>query len=482
MEKRLRDARARAEAQNNVEGTTGNPIIRPVDPPVGQPLLQPADQPGNNHVDQPMDDPVDEPVEGHANQPADEQVDEPGDKAGVEPANEDANGPAKEHGGEPAPVPAADGHADQPIDDSVGQHGSRPMSEPANEGGERPQPEVETDLEKLSEEAARKLQAQLNAEDAQRNKVKTPRQLEAEHAAQIQREANLARLPQLSVTHGDTNVILAQTDVRGDGNCLFRAFAVAYYGRERYWGEVRRRTRDWYDAIVDRTSRHTPARREMYGYMNALRGTSSSNPTSPIRERVTNNLNDQIHRQRAFGELEMIQVLADIFDVEIIVHFANANANDVSWGLSSRGNERELRENQTTRRQIHLIQYPALVHYTAGNLQGQRFRLHLTRDAGDLQLHRYPVVGMPDYQYNYQIPDNLRRGASLDSVDAPFAQSSSSTQRTVNNTSQNESVNQNRSPQVATSNSPGPSAPPQTSAPSPHNTTGAPRRRSQSKQ
>jgi len=144
--------------------------------------------------------------------------------------------------------------------------------------------------------------------------------------------------------------IFTQCDVVGDGNCMFRAFAVAYWG-EKYqdlWTEVRRRILLCHRAIVD-----DPAhpRRRLYTELNVTsietENARTKTPSSPTTRRVASNLIDQLEEPKAWGTMELVQLLADAFDVEILVHTADGGED---WRLLSRGDP-----NAT--RQIHITQW-----------------------------------------------------------------------------------------------------------------------------
>jgi len=197
--------------------------------------------------------------------------------------------------------------------------------------------------------------------------------------------------------------VFTQCDVIGDGNCMLRAFAVAYWGEkyENLWTEVRRRILLCHQAIVD--DRAHP-RRRLYTELNV---TSTENEdartnasSSPTTRRVAENLIDQLEEPKAWGTMELVQLLADAFDVEILVHTAD---NGEDWRLLSRGDPNAIR-------QLHITQW--LNHWSAlfPVDKNVRFTLHLadplnSDHRGPIPRGREMEVEPPFvYQLNGDIP------------------------------------------------------------------------------
>jgi len=189
--------------------------------------------------------------------------------------------------------------------------------------------------------------------------------------------------------------IYTQQNVQGEGNCQFRAFAVAYFGRdyEHLWTEVRRRTRSCYVAIVgEPPNRSNHPRRRLYTEMNMEStqvGTNSltvnQRAQSPTTLITDENLAHQIHANAAWGTTELTQVIADAFDVEIFTH---SMRNGEIWDTMVRGDP-------NASRQVHIVQWQN--HWTALHPVDPNFRMTNHLANVDIRAPVYPMYGPGSY-------------------------------------------------------------------------------------
>ncbi len=142
------------------------------------------------------------------------------------------------------------------------------------------------------------------------------------------------------------------------GNCLYQAFAWALFGNDDNWDTtVREPTRKWWDQVMaDPNSQ----RRAMYSVLNAqTAGGPPSDGRSPGTFLERDNLQHQLHRNQLWGTMEVVQVLADAFQVEVLMHMprVSRDGRPTEWEVLSRGIHGSL--------QIHLVNYVNYHHWTA---------------------------------------------------------------------------------------------------------------------
>lgn len=142
------------------------------------------------------------------------------------------------------------------------------------------------------------------------------------------------------------------------GNCLYQAFAWARFGTDDNWTTaVREPTRNWwYQVMADQNSQ----RRAMYTALNVQSGrTLAPGGRSPGTYIQDDNLADQMGREELWGSVDMIQILADAFQVEILMHVPqiSTDGGPTVWEVHSRGIHGSP--------QIHLVNYYNYHHWTA---------------------------------------------------------------------------------------------------------------------
>ncbi|TKA73692.1 hypothetical protein B0A49_04331 [Cryomyces minteri] len=253
------------------------------------------------------------------------------------------------------------------------------------------------------EDKARRLQKE-------REKKKAAQRLQAEAAELASAEVHLAREPQLQGFRFHENIWFHQTNVVGDGSCFWRAFAAAYYGDQEKWTDVRDAARTiWRRAVEDPTDNHVSRRRRtLYQHLDR-----QSVPSGPPREDNCH-LTDQLTVDGAWCTQEMLQLLADTYNVELFAHFplnttmVNSRPVAEDWGLTVRGVDRQ----DTNRRQIHLVNYMNAAHWTAVWAEANfQYTDHLIHDQND-PMHLMPTL---DNQLGEHAWRPLRRRGSHDS-------------------------------------------------------------------
>ncbi|KAK5016130.1 hypothetical protein LTR16_003362 [Cryomyces antarcticus] len=261
----------------------------------------------------------------------------------------------------------------------------------------------EVELRVVTEEdKARRLQREKEKEAAQR--------LQAKAAELASAEVELAREPRLQGFRFHENIWFHQTKVIGDGSCFWRAFAAAYYRDQEKWTDVKDAARAiWLRAVEDPTDNHVSRRRRTL-YQRLDRDSVPSGP--PRKDNCC--LTDQLTVDGAWCTQEMLQLLADAYNVELFAHFplntrmANGRPVAENWGLAVRGVDRQ----NTNRRQIHLVNYVNAAHWTAVWAEANfQYTDHLIHDQDD-PMHLMPTL---DDQLGEHAWRPLRRRGSHDS-------------------------------------------------------------------
>ncbi|KAI9855111.1 MAG: hypothetical protein M1813_000537 [Trichoglossum hirsutum] len=112
------------------------------------------------------------------------------------------------------------------------------------------------------------------------------------------------------LTYGEHSQRFETFDVPRDGNCFWAAFAEVYHHDARRWAEIKLQTRNFLTQVLAE-----PAHPRYSLYLGlstlAIAGGSGS-------------LLQQLHECNMWTSDEMTQIIADLFDVELIVHFCQA--------------------------------------------------------------------------------------------------------------------------------------------------------------
>lgn len=270
---------------------------------------------------------------------------------------------------------------DQP---SAGDETVAPVDDDAATGPTTDASEVAPDTSGGAALAKQLQEGQLKKESTPEKKA---RQEKRETQAQ-EREAELAQEPQFAAER-ELRIPLQQLDVTGNGHCLYYAFGVAYYdddriragapdlqGERRFGAMIRNRLRNWWNKVTtERSSAESQARLDWYRVLNA-----NSARASRIRRNQMETYTDALQqadgdtaaaaaavgyslthledrgwgnetfnwqitsrddRRRVWATLDVVQVLADAFDVQVIVHVPQldneAAPNIEGWGTVVRG-------------------------------------------------------------------------------------------------------------------------------------------------
>lgn len=313
------------------------------------------------------------------------------------------NAPSQPASDGPSPPPQGDGDGNEPAGghDTEDDPGSDHASETSGDG-----PDTAHD-EAIARALQDKSQTPEAAKTEEEKERKRKQDEEDERRRKATRSRNRKRAKQLRQEHRFDAAAglpgpLRQLEVTGDGHCLYRAFGVAYYGSEniargvrdehsedQYCLYVRGRLRRWWNKVTrERTSEESRSRLEYYRALNAMsarEGTQTRDRMqtyihaletnseailgySPTLEEDTdrgvetlawqiNSLDDD----NVGGTFETVQVLADAFDVEIIIHVPRLNGGHPpeieDWETFARGRQGA--------QQIHLIQWMDGLHWTA---------------------------------------------------------------------------------------------------------------------
>lgn len=175
------------------------------------------------------------------------------------------------------------------------------------------------------------------------------------HGILRERQLSLSNNAQLQGLRFHPEIIFRQYRTRGTGGtCLLRAFAQAYFGTQTAWRRVSRdaeRIIGLAGLIPD--AQHDPeiqlSRNHLYDRLD-----------DESRRSGWGSLLQQARGQE-FGTDALVQVLADVYGVEIFMHSPSIDFNrpqDNIWSLIIRGDSRPTRDGQ-----VHLVNYPALQHW-----------------------------------------------------------------------------------------------------------------------
>jgi hypothetical protein len=192
-----------------------------------------------------------------------------------------------------------------------------------------------------------------------------------------------------------------QTNVQGDGTCLWRAFAHAHFGDEKHFDRVK------YDVGVIFNYGTS-------GKFNKHTGNFARNYTGPNQIRkLRGELYDHLRKDREdldkqifddkYGTDEALQLLADAYDVQIFAHVIqhDKDVRDYTWGLIIRGHD------EAQRPQIHLANYRDAEHWTALTPSDNE-----PRGAGRTYQYTDPEMYMHMYDIDDVIPKPLARTAT----------------------------------------------------------------------
>ncbi len=181
------------------------------------------------------------------------------------------------------------------------------------------------------------------------------------------------------------NLVFTQTNAQGDGNCLWRAFGIAFHGNENdtTWQNVLLEARVIYHLAANQVLPNNHVRRHRAALYQGLEHASA--PANHALNQYL--LSEQVARQNRWATAEALQLLADAYNVEIFAHYRTFPNGQPAW------NARVFGHHQTAVRQIHLVNYVNTVHWTALTppAGSPPFTAHL---AAQYDLARQPLTGM----------------------------------------------------------------------------------------
>ncbi|KAF2808246.1 uncharacterized protein BDZ99DRAFT_521811 [Mytilinidion resinicola] len=158
---------------------------------------------------------------------------------------------------------------------------------------------------------------------------------------------------------GTRNREFRQHDAGGNGECLWRAFAHAYWGNADLWQRVQ------YDAAVvlnygrrGRGNGHVENFDRDYKRANSVSQRRRELYDDLVEE--SGDLEDQIFGNE-WGTEHALQLIADAYGVQIFAHVPthDTNSESMTWGVQING------DNDPPRGQIHLINWSQYQHWTA---------------------------------------------------------------------------------------------------------------------
>ena len=159
-----------------------------------------------------------------------------------------------------------------------------------------------------------------------------------------------------------------QFNVTGDGSCLWRAFARAHLGDQERWSEARGNAQQMWNNAIDEGRSINRQRFELYVLMS-----DESMVNKEMKEGSTGTpLQEQLFGDD-YGEVEMLQFLADWYHVEIIAfqrHWRNRSEDAKvadGWRVDREGGSWALGaiRGEPGRPQIFLANYASSIHWTA---------------------------------------------------------------------------------------------------------------------
>lgn len=161
---------------------------------------------------------------------------------------------------------------------------------------------------------------------------------------------------------------LRRIQVLGAGDCFWHAFAMAYYHDTELWRSVKSRTRYWFEYVLQNPNH---LRQRMYQRLDNAAGSG----TITGNEAPLLTLGRQLRYLGAWASDEMFQVVADCFDVELIV-FSQFNGKGQFHPTVVRGahNRRQILLAMTS----NANHFDALLHHVQGqSRQDYRYVYHM---------------------------------------------------------------------------------------------------------
>ncbi|KAI9728608.1 MAG: hypothetical protein M1834_007636 [Cirrosporium novae-zelandiae] len=223
---------------------------------------------------------------------------------------------------------------------------------------------------------------------------------EQENAIAQSKEAAYNIMKQIIVTgiQGHPEWEFEQVNVKGDGNCLSRAFAVGYYGDENAWEDVKGPASEFWNNVMygPKNSPHARKRRQDYEKLNAPR--SDHNII----------LEKQLNTNGAYCDTDVLHVVADAFQVEIFLH--TWVSEDVKYTDYYGNSTRELSRHYM-RPQIHIGFYNNRQHYVSLLPPADEMYIaHLVEESPTSPIHNAKPLHSPLYlETPYGNPPKTRK-------------------------------------------------------------------------
>lgn len=177
---------------------------------------------------------------------------------------------------------------------------------------------------------------------------------------------------------GSDKASFTQKNVTQDDESLYRAFAVALLDNEDRWTSTRLHTREWWNLVTLNANRGTPESQQRLPWYRAMNEESLNGAFAKVLDDYHNNADPMspTHRKRedcsnlsatitmnqkikAGGDLHILLVLADAFDVKLVVQepVFHPEGTFKEWITHVRGRGGAL--------PIHLARYPTIGRWTA---------------------------------------------------------------------------------------------------------------------
>ncbi|KAF2427240.1 hypothetical protein EJ08DRAFT_721264 [Tothia fuscella] len=184
----------------------------------------------------------------------------------------------------------------------------------------------------------------------------------------------------------------AQQNVRGDGNCLFRAFAVLWYGKESYHETIREDVQRFWRAVMEGDENTPPVDLRRQFYMDLL--IDSTEPGAVPGDPVNSDLATQIANPGYWASQHMFP---DVYDITVIVHVPRLRAGIVDrWVHVARG-----ASTNRPQRQFHFAHYGN--HFTALRM--------MTETGGKRSTREFVPPSLTDYRFELHRVENSDIGA-----------------------------------------------------------------------
>lgn len=219
-------------------------------------------------------------------------------------------------------------------------------------------------------------------------------------------EAKLVKKMFIEGLNGHEKQRFRQTNVQGDGNCMFRAFSHAWFGNESRHRRVRADAfQTWRDVMTSAGDLAT-RRKDLYSTLEK-QTSNSTKPEEPVDSRNAP-VSQQLPNNTYWGSDEVLQVLADTYGVQVFSFSPWVSPEDkerltLIWEVRIRGDDIDTNNQPTP--QVFLMNYRNYVggHWTAitpVDQKGQpssgfRFTGHFKYKDLDFVLSPVPEITQP---------------------------------------------------------------------------------------